>query len=361
MLIGDSARMPSTSTQYSAPTSGLSPAQHHSCAHRASHQHGSTRRWLRPAGVFTAVVLVMILISTFAAYQLGAFSQFAHASGVDGSAPPSTARAAAASSPVPAASTPSSTPVARGDVDTHTATSVPSFLPLASLSPGLAQYVDSQAGAMGVAIYDVTHDRAYGDDDDTTFTLASSAKVYILCGYLDMLERQGRSATGTERGTMARMIEYSDNNAAQWLYNHLGGAKGQQAYLARMGIDDYVPHGNSWGWARLSPDDMVRILALLRAGAILTPADTAYALRLLGHIERGTWGVGNTAPKGAHVYLKDGWVTGPDGKWAQNSSGIVVDDDETYIISVYTAHNPAYDWSKVQHVCAEVAELLTGD
>lgn len=262
---------------------------------------------------------------------------------------------------MPSASSTETTQTASPSVDegAYAAQMQTTILPLSDLSQDLASYVDKQNGAMGVAVYDVTHHQEYGDGDDETFTLASSAKVYILCGYLDMLERQGRAATATERREMARMIEYSDNNAAQWLFNRLGGAKGQQAYLARIGIEDYVPDGGLWGWARLSPDDMVRILSLLHSGGILTANDRLYALSLLGHVEVGRWGVGNTAPKGARVYMKDGWVPGPDGKWAQNSSGIVVDGDETYIISVYTAHNLRYDWSKVQHVCGEVGQILT--
>jgi hypothetical protein len=232
---------------------------------------------------------------------------------------------------------------------------------LDALSPELASYVARQGGAMGVAIYDLTRNRSYISNDTTTFTLASSAKVYILCAYLNAIERQHRAPSGYERSEMTLMIEESDNNAAQWLYNRIGQATGQARYLASIGITDYVGRGYDWGWARLSPADMVRILTLLQTGQILSAADRAFALSLLGHVELGRWGVGDTAPPGAHVYMKDGWVTGPDGRWAQNSSGIVVVDEETYIISVYTAHLPRYNWSSIQHVCAEVGELLAED
>lgn len=231
---------------------------------------------------------------------------------------------------------------------------------LGALSPELASYVARQGSTMGIAIYDLTRNRSYAYNDTTTFTLASSAKVYILCAYLDWVERQHRAPSGYERSEMTLMIEESDNNAAQWLYNRIGQEAGQARYLARIGITDYVGRGYDWGWARLSPADMVRILTLLQTDQILSAGDHAFALSLLGHVELGRWGVGDTAPPGARVYMKDGWVTGPDGRWAQNSSGIVVVGGETYIISVYTAHQPRYDWSKIQHVCAEVGELLTG-
>jgi beta-lactamase class A len=229
---------------------------------------------------------------------------------------------------------------------------------LDALSPDLASYVAAQPGTMGVVVYDLTRNRAYAYNATTTFTVASSAKVYILCAYLDMLERQHRAPNATERAQMTQMIEQSDNNAAQALYNRIGQASGQARYLASIGITDYVGSGFDWGYGQLSPADMVRVLMLLQTGQILTEDDREFAFSLMGHVDLGRWGVGDTAPAGAQVYMKDGWVTGPDDKWAQNSSGIVVADDETYVISVYSAHLPRYDWSKIQHVCGTVAKLL---
>jgi len=233
---------------------------------------------------------------------------------------------------------------------------------LDALSPELAEYVAGVARggtAIGVDVYDVTRGRTYAYNQDASFTLASSAKVYILCAYLDRLEKLGRAPNATERAEMYAMITRSDNNAAQWLYNRLGGAGGQQRFLQGIGIAGYVPGGYSWGYAQLSPAGMVRVLTLLQAGRILTDDDREYALGLMGRVDLGRWGVGDTAPRGAQVYMKDGWVTGPDGRWAQNSSGIVVAGGETYIVSVYTQHLPRYDWSAVRHVCAAVADALT--
>ena len=71
-------------------------------------------------------------------------------------------------------------------------------------------------------------------------------------------------------------------------------------------------------------------------------------------------GVGDTAPPNATVALKDGWVTGYDGLWAVNSSGIVTVGKETYIISVYTQEQQTLGdgESITRKVCGMVAELL---
>jgi beta-lactamase class A len=228
---------------------------------------------------------------------------------------------------------------------------------LEALSPELAAYANQQGDAMGVAVYDLTRKRQYTYNGDATFILASSSKVYILCAYLDMLEQQGRGPNSTERAQMTAMITQSDNNAAQYLFDKLGRVTGQDAYLKRLGITGYVGSGRDWGYAQLSANAMVRMLMLLQTGQTLNADDRALALDLMSRIDIGRWGVGTTAPTGAKIYMKDGWVTGPDDLWYQSSSGIVVAGDETYIISVYSRQKN-YDWSKVEHVCGLAAQDL---
>jgi beta-lactamase class A len=228
---------------------------------------------------------------------------------------------------------------------------------LDALSPELAAYANQQGDAMGIAVYDLTRKRQYTYNGDATFILASSSKVYILCAYLDMLEQQGRGPNTTERSEMTAMITQSDNNAAQYLFDKLGRVTGQNAYLQKLGITGYVGSGRDWGYAQLSANAMVRMLMLLQTGQTLNADDRALALDLMSRIDIGRWGVGTTAPAGAKIYMKDGWVTGPDDLWYQSSSGIVVAGDETFIISVYSRQKN-YDWSKVEHVCGLAAQVL---
>jgi beta-lactamase class A len=231
---------------------------------------------------------------------------------------------------------------------------------LEALSPELATYAAQQGNTMGVAVYDLTRKRQYSYNGDATFILASSSKVYILCAYLDMLEQQGRGPNATERAEMTAMITQSDNNAAQYLFDKLGRVTGQRAYLQKLGITGYVAPSTSerdWGYAQLSANAMARMLMLLQTGQTLNADDRALALDLMGRVDLGRWGVGTKAPAGAKVYMKDGWVTGPDDLWYQSSSGIVVAGGETYIISVYSRQKN-YDWSKVEHVCELAAQVL---
>lgn len=249
----------------------------------------------------------------------------------------------------------------RGGAGLPGAVSLPGTVPgLDQLSPQLASYVSAQHGDMGVAVYDVTHDKIYADNADQVYILASSTKVYLMLADFDRLEAAETEPGSDDQQLLTAMIEHSDNNAAQAIYEEIGYDKGMRAYLAKIGITDYVPCSDGWGCAKASAADMAHALTLLQTGKILNADDRTLALQLMNTVEADQrMGVGVTAPSNATYYMKDGWLNYPDpAKWNLNSSGIVVDGKETYIISVYSQNQPGEDWTKVDHVCTLVAQAL---
>jgi beta-lactamase class A len=253
-------------------------------------------------------------------------------------------------------------PAARptGPTATPSATLPITKAPLDALSPDLAAYVAAQNGDMAVVVYDLTRNHYYSANETTPFVLASSAKVYIMVAYLDWVEGQGRAPKSDEIDSLTRMIENSTNDDAQLLYDRVGFDAGLRRFLQKIGITDYVSCPDGWGCAQLPPAAMAQILALLEEGLVLNAADRHLALDLLSHVEADQrWGIGDTAPPGATVYMKDGWLPYPTpGIWNLNSSGIVSTGSETYVLVVYTQNQPALDWSKVQYVARTVAQLL---
>jgi hypothetical protein len=230
------------------------------------------------------------------------------------------------------------------------------------LSPDLAAYIDGQQKNVGVAIYDITRNAYYGSNDSATFILASASKVAIMEAYLDWVEGQNRALRSDEINTLSLMIELSDNDAAQLLYDRIGDAPGQIQFLKKVGVTDYVPCADGWGCAKLSPASMTRLVTLLYQGQILTKDHQQLALKLMNSIAPGeTWGVGDTAPKGSTFYMKDGWWPVYDNwnDWALNTTGVVVAGSETYVITVLSQHSTSEDWSKVNKVCGDVAKLMT--
>lgn len=230
------------------------------------------------------------------------------------------------------------------------------------LSPDLASYLAAQGADNAAAVvYDVTHNQYYSYNPNGQFIMASSAKVPIMLTLLTQLEDQGRGPSDQEMYLLTTMIENSNNDSAQALFDEIGGAPAMDAFMHRVHVPGLAPNPDGWGWSTVSPLAMVQLLALLQQGKILNASDRALALNLMHNVESDQQvGVGDTAPQGASVALKDGWVPAPDGLWAMNSSGIVTVGGETYVIAVYTQHENLLDdgWTITRHVCDLVGKLL---
>jgi beta-lactamase class A len=233
---------------------------------------------------------------------------------------------------------------------------------LDALSPQLAATLADSGPYVGMVLYDVTHQRYYTYNNTTQFIVASSIKVPIMLAFFTLVEQQGREPNYNEMSLLTTMIENSNNDAASQLYSEIGGATGLASFMQAVGVSGLSPVDGSWGYSVITPQAMVDLLALLNAGKVLTSADRATALQLMESVEPDQQvGVGDTAPNGFTVAMKDGWVPGPDGLWAMNTSGIVTAGNETYIISVYTQEQSSLAGGQaiVRNVCSTVAGLLT--
>ncbi|MFL5592273.1 MAG: serine hydrolase [Ktedonobacteraceae bacterium] len=242
--------------------------------------------------------------------------------------------------------------------------SVPGWASFDVLSPDLAAYLDSIGDNVNTVVYDVTRQRYYSYHADAQFITGSAIKAPIMLTFLDMVEQQHRKPNAYEMALLTTMIENSNNDSAAILYqNEIGGAAGVTRFLQRIGIAGLDPDpGVNFGWSVTTPLAMVKLLTHLYDGSILTASDRQLALYLMEHIQSDQQaGVGDTAPAGATVAMKDGWVVGPDGLWGMNSSGIVTVGQETYIISVYTQDQYSLENGQaiVRYVCGSVASLLT--
>ncbi len=237
----------------------------------------------------------------------------------------------------------------------------PTFASFDALSPSLASYLAGFGARVGVVLYDETRQQYYTYNPDGQFTVASSVKVPIMLTLLTMIEGQGRELNDGEMYLLTTMIENSNNDSAQALWEEVGGADSVGGFLRGVGIEGFAGNPDAWGYSTISPRAMARLLTLLHDGKILTAQHRALALSLMESIEPDQrTGVGDTAPDGATVAMKDGWVPGPDGLWAMNTSGIVTVSGETYIVSVYTQDDDSLDdgWAITRTVCGTVAKIL---
>ncbi|HZR43533.1 MAG TPA: serine hydrolase [Ktedonobacteraceae bacterium] len=231
----------------------------------------------------------------------------------------------------------------------------------ASRAGEMVELMSSGSGIMNAVVYDVTHQRYFSYNTPSQFVAASSVKVPIMMTFLDMVERQSREISGHEMQLLTTMIENSNNDSASALYGEVRGAAGVEQFMQSVGIGGLIPYARAWGWSLITPLTMVKLMTCLYNGCALTERHRQLALYLMEHVEPDQQvGVGDTAPAGATVAMKDGWVVAPDGLWAVNSSGIVMAGGETYIIAVYTKEEPSLQAGQnvVRQVCRMVASKL---
>ena len=234
-----------------------------------------------------------------------------------------------------------------------------------ALSPELADYLAGWGTQVGLTVTDLAAGITYSYNGDQPFTTASSVKVALMFALLRQLEVADRSPSEEQLQLLTAMIEWSDNDAAEAIDLMVGDCEGLQAFADELGLGGFSPgstYVEGWGWGTLTPDAMVRLLTLFERGSVLaSSADQALARQLLSSIDSDQRiGVGTTAPDGAFVMMKNGWVPGPDDLWVFNSSGIVELNGHAYIISAYTAHNASLEQGQeiVVHATAAVAALL---
>lgn len=236
---------------------------------------------------------------------------------------------------------------------------------IGALSPELEAYLSGWGDQVGVAVKDLATGTTYSYNGDRSFITASSVKVPLMFALLRQLEAAGEAPTEQEVQLLTAMIEWSDNDAAEAVNLLVGDRAGLQAFADELGIDGFHPgstYAEGWGWGTLTPNAMAQILDLFERGQMLSdPANTALARELLANVESDQrTGVGTTAPDGAFVMMKNGWVPGPDELWVFNSSGIVELGGRAYIVAAYTAHNESLEQGEeiVVNACSLVAAAL---
>jgi hypothetical protein len=185
-------------------------------------------------------------------------------------------------------------------------------------------------GQVGVALLR-RGDLVFARDEMHAFRLASVAKLFILAAYLDRTSQNERELEQWEYELLDGMITYSDNDAAEYLWEELGGTEAIVSFLNAHGFYDFVPADDgSWGGAADTPTEVAAFVSGLLDGSLLGPENTATALGFLGRVTEGqrwgvTGGVASFDPEAA-VLLKDGWYPEADG-WLVNSAGFVIPSD----------------------------------
>lgn len=215
----------------------------------------------------------------------------------------------------------------------------PTLRPLAELAPQAAQIVQQRGESVGVAVLDMQTDTLYSANGTRAFPMYSTAKVPIMLGVLDKVQREKRGVADWEDSLIRPMIQQSDNDAATTLIIQAGGGAAVNRYLRAIGIQNTTMSDYAWGASTTTAEDMTLLMSKLGACTILNAELCQYAIDIMrGVTPDQAWGISAGVPGSVAIALKNGWFPDTNG-WGINSMGYVKGNRKRYAIAVFTQGN----------------------
>jgi len=219
---------------------------------------------------------------------------------------------------------------------------------LATLSPTAARLVAAFGGTVSLAIALPGQGIVYIVNDDTRVPLASVAKLLIMLTLLDQTISPPRALNDNEGILLDAMITASDNDAADELWDEIGGNAGVRSFLTHANVTGVtLSPDDDWGDTAASGGTVAVLLARLVTGDLLDAPGRARALDLMSHvIPDQHWGVtaftADAVPNSMTVGVKNGWYPDDDGCWRVMSAGIIVPKagGQAYTIAILTDGQP---------------------
>jgi beta-lactamase class A len=200
-------------------------------------------------------------------------------------------------------------------------------------------------GNIAVGVFDETTGKQASYHGGMQFHSASVENADMLAALLLQFQHDGMSLSPYAATLATAMMENSDNDAANGIWDLEGGQAGLQAAnktlglrQTRLGADGY------WGLTSTTVSDQLRLLAdLTAARSPLHAAARRYALSLMSGAASGQrWGACAALPRGAshgtRCAVRDGWVPDPL-KWVINSIGVVRLHGQELLIAVLSKGN----------------------
>jgi hypothetical protein len=290
----------------------------------------------------TSAVVVALVAATLVSHRPDSAAA-ASVAGMAGAAAPSTtlpvATATAAATP-----TPSATPSAAA------ATSAPPAAPAAvqttaapaGFASTVAAVVASEPGHGAVAVTDLsTGAEASFSDNGHLFDTGSIVKVDILATLLYQHQQAGTAMTASEKSYATTMIENSNNDSANALFNDEGDVSGLTAANRVFGLTGTTINDH-WGDTTTDPTEQIKLLRqVFTSDSVLTAASRAYIVGLMSQVESDQrWGISAAASPGTSYLVKNGWLpSSATGLWTINSIGEVTYDGHLLLIAVQTDGN----------------------
>jgi len=258
----------------------------------------------------------------------------------------------------PATATPAPTPTPSAAPSTAAATPPP-----ASFASNVSALVAAYPGHGAVMVTDLTTGASASYlDNGHLFDTGSIVKMDILATLLYQHQQDGTSMTSSEQSYATTMIENSNNDSANALFNDDGDVPGLTAANQVFGLTGTTV-ADHWGDTTTDPAQQMKLLEqVFTSNSVLTPASRAYIQSLLSQVESDQrWGISAAASPGGSALAKDGWLpSSATGLWTINSIGEVTDDGHTLLIAALSdgGSSMAAGVTFVQHLAATAAGAL---
>jgi beta-lactamase class A len=221
-------------------------------------------------------------------------------------------------------------------------------------------------GATSVAVLDERTGRTLARGATHGMRCASIVKVLILEAVLLVDQRHSVEPDASQRALATSMIEHSDNDAADALYQWVGGARFERL-LHPLGLNPSITlldPDDQWGLTRTSAMQELLVLGnLVDADSPLTLAHRSWVLRLMRAVESDQrWGVPVVADPDSTAAVKNGWLPLDDdgGLWIVNSIGVVQLHGHRVLMAIMTQHGSDFGSGvrRVQNLAEAMADAL---
>jgi hypothetical protein len=169
------------------------------------------------------------------------------------------------------------------------------------------QWIAQRTGFLSYAVID-NHGHLSGWHYSRMFISASTPKAMMMVQYL----RTHTTITAHWQWVIKTMIEYSDNNMADAVYDAIGRDAGINQVIQLAHMTHTVANRGFWGNCYINAADMARFF--YNMDSYIPKAHLAFARYILSHIVRYPYGIPQVArPLGWKVFFKGGWRTGLHG------------------------------------------------
>jgi beta-lactamase class A len=244
----------------------------------------------------------------------------------------------------------------------------------------LERIVARHRGVMGISLKNLDTGEVVSINGEVEFATASTIKVAVMCRVFDELTspagrfqtyydtcvydestsqggagfiRQFRTGTGVELKELLHfMITASDNTATNMLVEWLGGLEPVNEWLAAKGFKTLRMTATiggklvmspemreKWGIGVTTPNEMRRLMEMIRMGEAGSTSATDEMMRLLGH-QYFDGLIASEVPPWVWVGSKSGALNA-----SRSDNAIVSSPGGTYVLSVYTMNNEDRRWT----------------